>query len=110
MPVKSYFDNGQLQVRGGQTEGKWHGPYERYNEKGQLLERGTCNMGEPCSEWIYGGETVTYEKGRGSTGSEGEVTAAFDGQHGWFWRSRDSSDVTVTIQVRGEYSEFVQLD
>jgi len=57
-----------------------------------------------------GGETVTYEKGRGSTGSEGEVTAAFDGQHGWFWRNRDSSDVTVTIQVRGEYSEFVQLD
>jgi hypothetical protein len=57
-----------------------------------------------------GGETVTYEKGRGSTGSEGEVTAAFDGQHGWFWRNRDISDVTVTIQVRGEYSEFVQLD
>jgi len=57
-----------------------------------------------------GGETVTYEKGRGSTGSEGEVTAAFDGQHGWFWRNRDSSDVTVTIQVRGEYAEFVQLD
>lgn len=57
-----------------------------------------------------GGETVTYEKGRGSTGAEGEVTAAFDGQHGWFWRNRDSSDVTVTIQVRGEYAEFVQLD
>jgi predicted RNA-binding Zn-ribbon protein involved in translation (DUF1610 family) len=61
MPVKGYFDNGQLRVRGGQKEGKWHGPYERYNEKGQLLERGTSNMGEPCGEWIYGGETVTYD-------------------------------------------------
>lgn len=57
-----------------------------------------------------GGQTVTYEKGRGSSGSEGEVTADFDGQHGWFWRNRDSQPATVTVQVRGEYAEFVQLD
>ncbi len=53
-----------------------------------------------------GGQSVTYEKGRGSTGDEGEIVAAFDGEHGWFWRNRDSSDATVTIQVRGEYAEF----
>ena len=53
-----------------------------------------------------GGNSVTYEKGRGSTGAEGEVTADFDGEHGWFWRNRDSADVTVTVQVRGEYAEF----
>lgn len=53
-----------------------------------------------------GGNSVTYEKGRGSTGDEGQIVAAFDGEHGWFWRNRDSSDVTVTIQVRGEYAEF----
>lgn len=52
------------------------------------------------------GQSVTYEKGRGSTGSEGAILAGFDGEHGWFWRNRDSSDVTVTVQVRGEYSEF----
>ena len=53
-----------------------------------------------------GGQSVTYEKGRGSTGDEGEIVAEFDGEHGWFWRNRDDSDVTVTVQVRGEYAEF----
>ena len=53
-----------------------------------------------------GGNSITYEKGRGSTGDEGEIVAAFDGEHGWFWRNRDSADVTVTVRVRGEYAEF----
>jgi len=53
-----------------------------------------------------GGNSVTYEKGRGSTGDEGQIVATFDGEHGWFWRNRDGSDVTVTVQVRGEYTEF----
>lgn len=52
------------------------------------------------------GQSVTYEKGRGSTGSEGAILAQFDGEHGWFWRNRDNADVTVTVQVRGEYAEF----
>lgn len=53
-----------------------------------------------------GGNSVTYEKGRGSTGDEGEIIAAFDGEHGWFWRNRDSQPATVTVQVRGQYTEF----
>lgn len=53
-----------------------------------------------------GGQSVTYEKGRGSTGSEGAIVADFDGEHGWFWRNRDNSALTVTVQVRGEYAEF----
>ena len=53
-----------------------------------------------------GGNSVTYEKCRGSTGDEGEIIAAFDGEHGWFWRNRDSQPATVTVQVRGEYTEF----
>lgn len=52
------------------------------------------------------GQSLTYEKGRGSTGSEGAIVADFDGEHGWFWRNRDSSDLSVTVQVRGEYTEF----
>ena len=54
------------------------------------------------------GKSVTYEKGRGSTGSEGELKAAFDGDHGWFWRNRDKTALTVILQVRGTYSEFKQ--
>ena len=52
------------------------------------------------------GQSVTYEKGRGSSGAEGTILASFDGEHGWFWRNRDKSEVTVTVQVRGEYAEF----
>ncbi|MEX5564860.1 transmembrane anchor protein [Pseudophaeobacter sp. 1A16562] len=53
-----------------------------------------------------GGQSVTYDKSRGSTGDEGEIVAAFDGEHGWFWRNRDSEPATVTVQVCGEYAEF----
>ncbi len=54
-----------------------------------------------------GGQSITYEKGRGSTGAEGTIEAAFAGEHGWFWRNRDSGDVSVMVQVRGDYSEIV---
>ena len=52
------------------------------------------------------GQSETYDRGRGSTAAEGGIIAAFDGEHGWFWRNRDDSDVTVTVQVRGDYAEF----
>lgn len=52
------------------------------------------------------GKSTTYEKGRGSTGSEGQLTAEFDGDHGWFWRNRDKTALTVNLRVRGTYSEF----
>jgi hypothetical protein len=50
------------------------------------------------------GHSVTYKKGCGSTDSEGEIAAEFDGEHGWYWRNRDSSDAIVTVPLRGEYS------
>ena len=55
-----------------------------------------------------GGKSTTYKKGRGSTGSEGQLVAAFDGDHGWFWRNRDKESLTVTLQVRGTYDELKQ--
>ena len=53
-----------------------------------------------------GGENISYEKGRAVAGDEGVLTAAFTGNHGWFWRNRDGQDVTVTLFVRGAYSEM----
>lgn len=55
-----------------------------------------------------GGESISYQKGRGSAGEAGEITAAFTGNHGWFWRNRYSEDITVTVQLRGQYSEVKQ--
>lgn len=35
---------------------------------------------------------------------EGVLTAAFDGNHGWFWRNRTPNTITVTLKVKGEHT------
>ena len=56
------------------------------------------------------GQEISYERGRAVPGQEGVLTAAFTGNHGWFWRNRDDQDVTVTLFVRGDYSRMVLPD
>jgi len=52
-----------------------------------------------------------HSYGKGSLErSEGVLEAAFDGKHGWFWRNRTSEDMTVTLQVDGEYSSIKLLE
>lgn len=48
-----------------------------------------------------------YSKGK-SERSEGDLEAAFDGNHGWFWRNRTSKTMTVTLKVSGAYSDIVK--
>lgn len=55
-----------------------------------------------------GGESIDYERGAGQTSGEGSIEAPFAGDHGWFWRNRDSTPITMTIQLRGEYSDVVE--
>ncbi len=50
-----------------------------------------------------------YGKGRESTGEQGEVLAAFDGKHGWFWRNRSDAPVTITLRTQGEYGEVKRV-
>lgn len=57
-----------------------------------------------------GGEDVTYERGRGQTSGEGSFETPFAGDHGWFWRNRDDADITVILQLRGNYSEIVRSE
>jgi hypothetical protein len=78
-------------------------------EEGQVVEYRMLVDGGRVNFDLHGhggGQSVTYRKGRGSAGDEGEIVAEFDGEHGWFWRNRDDAASTVTIQVRGEYVEF----
>ena len=56
-----------------------------------------------------GGRSIMYEKGRGVPGDEGILEAAFDGNHGWFWRNRTNSDVTVTLKTNGDYIELKRV-
>lgn len=55
-----------------------------------------------------GGESISYKKGRGVQMETGVLEAAFDGNHGWFWRNRTSAPVTVTLSTSGAYSDIHQ--
>lgn len=55
------------------------------------------------------GRSKSYEKGRGVPAAEGVLEAAFDGNHGWYWRNRGDSPVTVTLRTSGAYSEIKRL-
>jgi len=57
-----------------------------------------------------GGQTISYKRGRAVPGHEGSLKAKFTGNHGWFWRNRGKQDVTVTLNVRGAYSEVKRTD
>ena len=50
-----------------------------------------------------------YGKGRESTGEQGELVAAFDGSHGWFWRNRSGAPVTITLRTEGAYGEVKRV-
>lgn len=44
-----------------------------------------------------------YGKGRFKSGEQGILKAAFDGNHGWFWRNRTKENVTLTLTVKGDF-------
>ena len=57
-----------------------------------------------------GGNATSYEKGRAVEADAGDLTAAFTGNHGWFWRNRGDTPVSVTLRVAGAYSEVKRFD
>lgn len=52
------------------------------------------------------GQKISYETGRAVPDQTGELTAAFTGNHGWFWRNRTETPVTVTLRTAGDYAEM----
>lgn len=50
-----------------------------------------------------------YGKGKQSAGEQGELVAAFDGKHGWFWRNRSGAPVKLTLRTEGNYSEIKRV-
>jgi hypothetical protein len=56
------------------------------------------------------GNSISYEKGRAVPAAAGELTAAFTGNHGWFWRNRGDAPVSVTLRVAGAYTEVKRFD
>lgn len=50
-----------------------------------------------------------YGKGQQVERDSGELIAAFDGKHGWFWRNRGRADVTVTLKTNGVYRSIKRV-
>jgi hypothetical protein len=55
------------------------------------------------------GRSISYEKGRSVASDDGELIAAFTGNHGWFWRNRGQADVTVVLKTGGDYSDIKRV-
>ncbi len=56
-----------------------------------------------------GGVYHGYKKGKDTSSDKGEVVAAFDGMHGWFWRNKSGATVTITLETNGDYSAVKEL-
>jgi len=54
-------------------------------------------------------KSVTYKKGRMIAADSGELLAAFDGYHGWFWRNREDNPVTLRLDTSGNYLQIKQV-
>lgn len=55
------------------------------------------------------GRSLSYVKGRGISTDEGELIAAFTGNHGWYWRNRGAAGVKLTLRTRGTYSDIQRM-
>lgn len=51
----------------------------------------------------------SYKKDRGNDADEGELTAAYDGSHGWFFRNRGKEPVTIRLTTTGNYAEIKKV-
>ena len=65
------------------------------------------NHGDPLNapKGFYHG----YGKGRQVERDAGEIEAAFDGMHGFYWRNRTGGNVTVTLRTEGQYSALKRV-
>lgn len=54
------------------------------------------------------GEFTSYWEEREMTGAQGSFTAPYAGKHGWYWRNKGDTPVTVTVRTTGFYKDLFQ--
>lgn len=54
------------------------------------------------------GAFTDYWKELALTGGQGDFTAPFDGTHGWYFRNKGDTPVTVTVKTVGFYKDLFQ--
>lgn len=52
---------------------------------------------------------ISYRKATGVASDSGELVAAMDGHHGWFWRNRGTAPVSVTLRTKGDYAVLKKM-
>lgn len=81
-------------------------------EKGQIAQFEWTSKGGPVNYDTHGdgnGNSISYEKGRGVPDDQGELEAAFTGNHGWFFRNRNDKTVMVILKTNGDYAEMKRV-
>lgn len=81
-------------------------------EKGQIAQFEWFSKGGPVNYDTHGdgnGNSISYEKGRGVPDDQGELEAAFTGNHGWFFRNRNDKTVMVILKTNGDYAEMKRV-
>ena len=56
------------------------------------------------------GEFTSYWEERALTGGKCVFTAPFAGTHGWYWRNKGDTPVSVTVRVAGFYKDLFEPD
>lgn len=79
--------------------------YSWSTDKGAVNYDTHADRSEPPAIKYHG-----YAKGQSTPSDTGELVAAFDGMHGWFWRNRTGDALTVTLRTSGDYSELREID
>lgn len=51
---------------------------------------------------------TSYWKETQLTNAQGSFTAPFEGTHGWYWRNRGETPVTITVRTTGFYKDLFQ--
>ncbi len=83
-------------------------------KKGEKVDYSWQTEGGPVNHDTHGeppgdGKTVhRYSKGVKVAQDTGNLVAAFDGEHGWFWRNRNDREITITLKVNGQYQSIAQ--
>ncbi|MCK5885928.1 MAG: hypothetical protein KAG70_05455 [Alcanivorax sp.] len=81
-------------------------------EEGATARFSWVSEGGPINFDTHGdgsGQSISYEKGRGVPEDEGELEAAFTGNHGWFFRNRNDNDITLVLRTGGDYGQFKKM-
>lgn len=106
-PAETWRDEVQFTLTPGEgTE------YKLTMEEGAVARFAWESKGGPINFDTHGdggGNAISYEKGRGVPEDEGDLEAAFTGNHGWFFRNRNDNDVTVVLRLDGDYGELKRM-